>query len=162
MHKVSKKVLKMEYATWWDPLEKEKVFIAYIQSQPDFLIFVPNFPEMYISCVMMYSTLCCWRVAAAFASAIATVGINPENFSEVCVSRISTTWYILVSMLLLKSDFMYVCVCVCVHVPILFGIRILEACHLENGSHHFLWIKWGPKNARQWFQCTKCLLPIKT
>ena len=53
------------------------------------------------------------------------------------------------------------CVCVLLHVPTLFGMRILEACLLLNGSHHLLWIQEGPKNARQQFQCTKCSLPTK-
>jgi hypothetical protein len=103
MHR--KKVLKMEYASWWDPYENDKMFIANIKSKPDLPFFVPPLLGMYISCDMMYSLCCCWRVDAHCGAAIVTVRTNQKNFSEASLSCISTIWFILVSLLLLKSKF---------------------------------------------------------
>jgi hypothetical protein len=58
-----------------------------------------------ISCVVLCHICCCCGVAAPCVAAIVTVRMNQKNFSEASLSWISTARFILVSLLLLKSNF---------------------------------------------------------
>jgi len=64
----------------------------------------------FMSFVVLCHICCCCGVAAPCVVAIVTVRMNQKNFSEASLSWISTVWFILVSLLLLKSNF--VCVSV--------------------------------------------------